>query len=148
MKPTPKKQTGFTLIEIVIVLAIAALIMVIVFLAVAGAQRAQRDNTNKAAAGQALSQAEQYLANSSGTYSAAVPSNYLSGIKTSTGDNPTSSFQTAKTPLVAGQVVVVTYAQCTTDSKTGAVSVTKGNASQAAALWYSEGSGSTQCIGN
>ena len=38
---------GFTLIEIVIVLAIAALIMVIVFLAVQGAQRSQRDTATK-----------------------------------------------------------------------------------------------------
>lgn len=144
MKPTPKKQTGFTLIEIVIVLAIAALIMVIVFLAVAGAQRSQRDNTNKAAAGQALAQAEQYLANSNGTYPAAVPANYLSNIKTSTGVPPTSDFQKATAPTAAGGVVVATYATCNSDN----TAVIKGTATQAAVLWYSEGSKSAQCIGN
>jgi prepilin-type N-terminal cleavage/methylation domain-containing protein len=43
-------KKGFTLIEIVIVLAIAALIMVVVFFAVQGAQRSQRNQTRKDAA--------------------------------------------------------------------------------------------------
>lgn len=42
-----KMKKGFTLIEIVIVLAIAALIMVVVFFAVQGAQRSQRNTTRK-----------------------------------------------------------------------------------------------------
>lgn len=42
-----KLKKGFTLIEIVIVLAIAALIMVVVFFAVQGAQRSQRNQTRK-----------------------------------------------------------------------------------------------------
>ncbi len=42
-----RKSKGFTLIEIVLVLAIAGLILVIVFLAVTGAQKAQRDNARK-----------------------------------------------------------------------------------------------------
>ncbi|QQS27067.1 type II secretion system protein [bacterium] len=42
-----KMKKGFTLIEIVIVLAIAALIMVVVFFAVQGAQREQRNTTRK-----------------------------------------------------------------------------------------------------
>lgn len=44
---TDKVKKGFTLIEIVIVLAIAALIMVIVFIAVQGAQRSQRNTARK-----------------------------------------------------------------------------------------------------
>ncbi len=70
MKPTPKKQTGFTLIEIVIVLAIAALIMVIVFLAVAGAQRAQRDTAVKDAASRLLAATNQFSSNNSGKFPA------------------------------------------------------------------------------
>ncbi|MBI2798148.1 type II secretion system protein [Candidatus Saccharibacteria bacterium] len=61
-----KAKKGFTLIEIVIVLAIAALILVIVFLAVAGANRAQRDNQRKADAGRVLAAAQQYAGNNSG----------------------------------------------------------------------------------
>jgi len=40
-------RRGFTLIEIVLVLAIAGLLLIIVFLAVSGAQRARRDHQRK-----------------------------------------------------------------------------------------------------
>lgn len=42
-----KKEGGFTLIEIVLALAIAGLIIVIVFLAVTGAQRSRRDTARR-----------------------------------------------------------------------------------------------------
>lgn len=145
MKPTPQKQNGFTLIEIVIVLAIAALIMVIVFLAVQGAQRAQRDNTNKSAAGQALAQAEQFLANSSGTFptpTVVVPATYLAGIRTSNGGAPTSSTSNTSAATAANQVIVVNRATCTNNA------MTAGSGTQAAVSWWSEGAGSAQCINN
>lgn len=56
-----KDKKGFTLIEVVIVLAIAALILVIVFLAVQGAQKSQRDNASKSGAGRAIAAAQNYL---------------------------------------------------------------------------------------
>lgn len=149
MKPTPQKQNGFTLIEIVIVLAIAALIMVIVFLAVQGAQRAQRDNTNKSAAGQALAQAEQFLANSSGVYPTTVmPASYVGSINTSTGAHPTTAVTTGAVSGV-GEVVVVTRATCNATH----TALATGNPTQAAVLWWSEGAGTTaatatQCISN
>src|SRR5690242_14161062 len=45
---------GFTLIEIMLVLAIAGLIMVIVFIAVRGAQRSQRDRARQDMANRAI----------------------------------------------------------------------------------------------
>lgn len=60
-------RKGFTLIEVVIVLAIAALIMVVVFLAVQGAQRGQRDNTRKDIANRTLSAVTAFKGNNSGT---------------------------------------------------------------------------------
>ncbi len=62
-----KLKRGFTLIEIVIVLAIAALIMVVVFLAVQGAQRGQRDQQRKDLAARALSKFEEYKGNNNGS---------------------------------------------------------------------------------
>lgn len=62
------KRKGFTLIEIVIVLAIAALIMVIVFLAVQGANRARRDTARKDAANRVLGFLENSASNNNGDY--------------------------------------------------------------------------------
>ncbi len=61
-----KVRKGFTLIEVVIVLAIAALIMVGVFFAVQGAQRAQRDNARKNLVNQVTAAAQAYAGNHSG----------------------------------------------------------------------------------
>lgn len=71
----PKKEKGFTLIEIVLVLAIAGLIMVIVFLAVSGAQRSRRDTQRKNDLSRIASLIESYASNTGGCYpgSAAAP---------------------------------------------------------------------------
>jgi prepilin-type N-terminal cleavage/methylation domain-containing protein len=58
-----KNKQGFTLIEIVIVLSIAALIMIIVFFAVAGAQRSRRDQQRKALAARIVSQLDVWQSN-------------------------------------------------------------------------------------
>ena len=65
---TLKEKRGFTLIEIVLVLAIAGLITVIVFLAVQGAQRARRDTQRKSDAARLLAAAEQFASNNNGDY--------------------------------------------------------------------------------
>ena len=57
---------GFTLIEVVIVLAIAGLIFVIVFLAVSAAQASRRDNERRQGAGRLISGAESYAGNNNG----------------------------------------------------------------------------------
>lgn len=63
-----KKEKGFTLIEIVLVLAIAGLILVIVFLALSGAQKSRRDTQRKTDVGRIASQLEQYASNNNGAY--------------------------------------------------------------------------------
>lgn len=65
-----KKEKGFTLIEIVLVLAIAGLIMVIVFLALSGAQKNRRDTQRKQDNARLLSQLEVYASNNNGDYPA------------------------------------------------------------------------------
>lgn len=75
-------KRGFTLIEVVIVLAIAALIMVVVFLAVTGAQRAQRDQARKDYANAGLAKIQEFAGNNSGssaTMSAADFLAYMAG---------------------------------------------------------------------
>lgn len=72
MKPSLKKQSGFTLIEVVIVLAIAALIMVIVFLAVQGAQRSRRDTATKNDVNRVTALAESFASGNGGKYPTAL----------------------------------------------------------------------------
>lgn len=62
-----KMKKGFTLIEIVIVLAIAALIMVVVFFAVTGAQRGQRNDARQQLAARVLSGMATARGNNNGT---------------------------------------------------------------------------------
>ncbi|MEO7617476.1 MAG: type II secretion system protein [Candidatus Saccharibacteria bacterium] len=65
-----KESKGFTLIEVVIVLAIAALIILVVLQAVGAAQKANRDTTRKNEAARMVSLLEQYASNNGGKYPA------------------------------------------------------------------------------
>lgn len=70
MSKLAKRDKGFTLIEIVIVLAIAALIILVVLQAVGAAQRSNRDSTRKQEAARVVSLLEQYASNNGGKYPA------------------------------------------------------------------------------
>jgi prepilin-type N-terminal cleavage/methylation domain-containing protein len=63
-----KRAEGFTIIEVMIVLAIAGLIMVIVFIAVPQLQRNQRDNARQNIANRIKAEIESYAGNNQGTY--------------------------------------------------------------------------------
>lgn len=63
---TIKRPSGFTLIEIVLVLAIAGLLLVVVFLAVSGAQRSRRDYQRKQDLGRVSAALVAYAANHGG----------------------------------------------------------------------------------
>lgn len=81
------REEGFTLIEIVIVLAIAAGIMVIVFVAVAGAQAARRDTQRKADVARVRAALELFAGNNAGDYPAAAVTGGVCG-----GGTATSTF--------------------------------------------------------
>ena len=132
-------KKGFTLIEIVIVLAIAALIMVIVFLGVQGAQRSQRDTQAKDNASRLLSAANVYASNNAGAFPAteaavdsliaAPPAGY--GVSLAGGGTTTRSNVAA----AATGTFNVYNANCT------------GGTPGVAVRFYQE-SGGAQCIGN
>jgi prepilin-type N-terminal cleavage/methylation domain-containing protein len=63
-----RKASGFTIIEVMIVLAIAGLIMVIVFIAVPQLQRNQRDNARQNIANRVKAEMETYAGNNQGLY--------------------------------------------------------------------------------
>lgn len=62
----PNKAKGFTIIEVVLVLAIAGLIFLVVFLALPALQRGQRDNQRKQDLSKMMSQAVAYQSNNQG----------------------------------------------------------------------------------
>jgi prepilin-type N-terminal cleavage/methylation domain-containing protein len=63
-----KLSAGFTIIEVMIVLAVAGLIMTIVFLAVPQLQRNARDNARQSVATRVKAEIETYAANNQGAY--------------------------------------------------------------------------------
>lgn len=62
-----KAQNGFTIIEVMIVLAIAGLILLVVFLAVPALQRNARNTQRREDAGNVLSGVSEYVANNNGS---------------------------------------------------------------------------------
>lgn len=89
------KTKGFTIIEVVLVLAIAGLIFLMVFIALPALQRNQRDTARKNVIGSITSQMNNYQSNSRGK----VPANqtqlntftqgYLGGTGNTSGDEYT-----------------------------------------------------------
>ncbi len=65
-KQNTKSKKGFTIIEVVLVLAIAGLIFLMVFIALPALQRSQRDTQRRDDMSRFLSQLNQYQANNSG----------------------------------------------------------------------------------
>lgn len=62
------QQTGFTIIEVVLVLAIAGLIFLIVFLALPQLQRSRRDTQRKSDLGLIMGKLDTYASNNGGSY--------------------------------------------------------------------------------
>jgi len=67
MNSQTKSKSGFTIIEVVLVLAIAGLIFLIVFLAVPALQRSQRDTARRSDIGRAIAAVQQFQSNNKGT---------------------------------------------------------------------------------
>lgn len=101
------RQKGFTLIEVVIVMAIAALMILVVFQGVTGAQKSQRDSTRKQEAGRVQSMLETYASNNNGVY----PSANAVGVNGAALTNLESS---TAAPLASGASAKYTNAACPT----------------------------------
>jgi len=75
-----KRQEGFTLIEVMIVLAIAGLILLVVFLAVPALQRNARNTQRREDVGNILSAVSEYVSNNNGAVPTAVSGGTASAI--------------------------------------------------------------------
>ncbi|HVE80743.1 MAG TPA: type II secretion system protein [Candidatus Dormibacteraeota bacterium] len=141
-----KNKKGFTLIEIVIVLAIAALVLAGVLLAVGGAQRSQRDSARKGVAARTATAMENHASNNNGSYpptaTTALAASYLVGIiDTDTDAAPTNTGAPASATATSG-VRYVAPATCAN----GAAVASTGR--RYAVVYWSENAGATQCLGN
>ncbi|MEI6581776.1 MAG: prepilin-type N-terminal cleavage/methylation domain-containing protein [bacterium] len=121
-----REKDGFTIIEVIIVLVIAAIIMLAVFLVVPQLQRSQRNTRNQAVARQAFAAGEQFAANNNGTY----PST-LTNITDITGTLNNASNQVygletpaSATPSITGMTIVSDVVACTSSSSAGNVTTT------------------------
>lgn len=118
MKYRPiKKDSGFTIIEVMIVLAIAALILVVVLVAIPQLQRNQRNNARQSVAARAVAEFGNYAGNNNGQYPedaaelSGFYTRYLSGVDITdpqTGNDMVLNFN--DTPTVDGATDIPTDA--------------------------------------
>lgn len=147
------KQKGFTIIEVVLVLAIAGLIFLMVFIALPALQRSQRDTQRKNDLSRAITAVNSYQSNNRGvlpTDWSAFISNYLTvnGDSFSDPDGTAYTFtqntQDAFDPtsFKSGQIYYTTKATCNGEA------VKTGQGNNKVALQYKLEGGGTACDNN
>lgn len=142
-KTQSKKQSGFTIIEVMIVLAIAGLIMAIVFLAIPALQRSNRNTQRKSDASRLAGLVAEFQSNNNGGLPADV--------STALGKPTWASFTTVSIATAASNpaapnpdtLLLVTGSNCDTNGKV----LAPGTARQFAVFYGIEPSG-TQCLAN
>ena len=75
MKTGGSSKTGFTIIEVVLVLAVAGLIFIMVFVALPALQRSQRDNARREDLMDFIAKAKDYSQNNRGALPGSAESN-------------------------------------------------------------------------
>lgn len=141
MNTVTKKEKGFTIIEVVLVLAIAGLIFLTVFLALPALQRSQRDSQRKGDIGRLVSAIQTYKSNNNGrmpTLDATFATNYV-GLDSAFKDPSTAvtyAFSVVATPTTTtpdaaattiGTIYVGNSAKCGDGSGVNMVDASTGN---------------------
>ncbi|HSX05761.1 MAG TPA: type II secretion system protein [Candidatus Saccharimonadales bacterium] len=157
-----RNQKGFTIIEVLIVLAIAGLIMVVVFLAVPALQRSQRNQSRKTDANNLLSAIADFTGNNGGTPPASqtdintATSNtkfgYFKAVNVFYGTTPTATVSASSTTPAADtntteEINIYVGKICT--SATTAATATGANSRNVAMQYVVEqasGNGILQCV--
>lgn len=158
MKLKNNQTKGFTIIEVVLVLAIAGLIFLMVFIALPALQRNQRDTARKNEASKVLSAITSFQSNNRGsTPTAAQLAGYLDadsttddGVTTVTMKSGTTvskeDYAATKSGITADEVVFIMKAKCNAPGDTdGTYKLTSGSARQAVALIKLENGGAVFC---
>jgi len=111
---------GFTIIEVVLVLAIAGLIFLMVFIALPALQSGQRDSARKTDIGSIASAVTSYVSNNRGKFppDGETLKKYAENVSTNTTNLTITSYRDTVS-VVDGDAVVVTGAKCDTQGDTG-----------------------------
>ncbi|HSW65909.1 MAG TPA: type II secretion system protein [Bacillota bacterium] len=150
-----KAEQGFTIIEVLIVLAIAGLILLVVFLAVPALQRNARNTQRKNDVGNTLSAFSEYVNNnagalptSSGACSTAANCPFISNVKLGfyTTANITYTYNATvpgsapTAPAAVDNAIITNYAKCSGTTAT----VANATSRSVIALYSVETGGGTQ----
>lgn len=143
-------KKGFTIIEVVLVLAIAGLIFLMVFIALPALQRGQRDQQRRNDLSRVQTAIQNYQTNNRNqlpTFNATFISNYLTtgGDSFADPDGTAYTFRTTgtvPTTFTSGQIQVTTNAKCD-----GEALVTGAGANKVAVQYKLEGGG-ISCVNN
>lgn len=145
-----KRQQGFTIIEVVLVLAIAALIFLIVFLAIPQMQKSRRDAKRKSDTGLLISAFQTYAGNNLGNYpdpsNTAQMSDFTTNYMDSKLKDPATGSAYAfvtSAPTGNGQIQYARAASCSGET----LNTGTGNNREIALLTKLE-AGSSYCKGN
>lgn len=136
-----RKTKGFTIIEVVLVLAIAGLIFLMVFIALPALQRAQRDTQRKNDLSRAITALTSYTSNNRG----ALPTDTAAGWNAFTTKYLTIGGDTFMDPTGANYIwitpgVPATVAAATFSSATPNIYVTTGSVCNGEVLTTGQGS--------
>lgn len=115
-----KNKKGFTIIEVLIVLAIAGLILLIVFLAVPNLQRNSRNTQKRSDVNVIAAAVNEFLTTNNGSLPTTFASKSVSGGATTTAVNANTTYYTtgtitgtaAQNALTTDVVQIVTGAKC------------------------------------
>ena len=141
-----RKSEGFTIIEVLIVLAIAGLIMLIVFLAVPALQRNSRNTSYRNEASQLLSAATEFSNNNNGSVpgtvgTASADAAAIIGLTNNKNiTNLTIQGAGGTTAAAFDTAVLRTGARCGTPGTGGAYSTTAGSTRSLALIYAIEDS--------
>jgi prepilin-type N-terminal cleavage/methylation domain-containing protein len=119
------KEKGFTIIEVVLVLAIAGLIFLMVFIALPALQRNQRDTARKNDVSTIAAAVTSFTSNNRGTFpTSANLKTYLNDLSDNTDVNKVTIGSTAvglKANPADGEVLIVQGRTCGTSDTSGTV---------------------------
>lgn len=147
---TFRKDKGFTIIEVVLVLAIAGLIFLMVFIALPALQASQRDTARKNDVSIVSAGVTSYTSNNRGTFpSTAQLSNYVKNVSDNTTSVSVAGNAGAQTVTPQdGQVIVVKGTKCGA-ANGGSMPVVAGTSRQFTVVTKLEGgNGSAYCLDN